>query len=587
MPEAKLWYGFSLGLLILLGQACRTPQALTGNSTRSLPRPDLDEQNLRADSLFIEAEGAKQTGDFKKAIADLSSFIQIRPDNATAPYELSRLFLQMQNAHNALLFARRATELDSSNRWFLLNEADALVLNKKFGDAARVFAGLSRRYPTEQQYPYNEAVLLSRAGDYDTALSLLDSLERLEGPSEDIIFQKQQIYLNQGKLTEATAEINKLLVRYPDEPRFYGLLAEIYSDHSMPDSAIAIYRRLLRLYPGDPQALIALALNYKQKGDDSAYLGYMAQAFANPTFNISDQINFLYPFLKYVVVDTSERRDALILCGMVTRAHPGDPRSYSLLGDMLVECRQSRQALPQYFHALALDHADLQVWQQILRVYSAEGANDSLAQWSRKAELQFPDRYLGYYFEGIARFFLREYTRAIGSLRQSLARGIGDKDLKSQVYSLLGESFQQTGNYPASDSAFYHSLVLDPRNDAVLNNFSFYLAQRGENLPQAERMSRASLDLSPDNYRYEDTYAWILYQEGKYRQARDWMEKVLAHPQARLGPGYLEHYGDILYKLNHMDQALRYWKKARNLGGPSVELDQKITGLSPGARLNH
>ena len=38
----------------------------------------------------------------------------------------------------------------------------------------------------------------------------------------------------------------------------------------------------------------------------------------------------------------------------------------------------------------------------------------------------------------------------------------------------------------------------------------------------------------------------------------------------------LEHYGDVLFHLSRLDDALIYWKKAKAAGDYSDKLDQKI-----------
>jgi len=38
----------------------------------------------------------------------------------------------------------------------------------------------------------------------------------------------------------------------------------------------------------------------------------------------------------------------------------------------------------------------------------------------------------------------------------------------------------------------------------------------------------------------------------------------------------LEHYGDILYRLNRTAEALQWWKKAKDAGEGSEFLDSKI-----------
>jgi len=60
----------------------------------------------------------------------------------------------------------------------------------------------------------------------------------------------------------------------------------------------------------------------------------------------------------------------------------------------------------------------------------------------------------------------------------------------------------------------------------------------------------------------------------KYSEAEEWLAKA-----ARLGPknpNILEHYGDVLYKLNRAGDALIQWNAAKDAGGNSEALLKKI-----------
>ena len=48
-----------------------------------------------------------------------------------------------------------------------------------------------------------------------------------------------------------------------------------------------------------------------------------------------------------------------------------------------------------------------------------------------------------------------------------------------------------------------------------------------EDLQRAEEMSRLSNELEPDNATYLDTYAWVLFQQKRYDEAKQYMDKVV------------------------------------------------------------
>ena len=152
---------------------------------------------------------------------------------------------------------------------------------------------------------------------------------------------------------------------------------------------------------------------------------------------------------------------------------------------------------------------------------------------------------------------------------------ISDTALSGQFLANLGDAYYYTKRYKSSDSAYEEDLKIIPNDDNVLNNYSYYLSVRDTELDKAERMSKKSIFLSPNNASYLDTYAWILYMEGKYKDAKYWEEKSLGN--GGIGDAtVVEHYGDILYKLGDKDKALENWQKAKDMGMKSDLLERKI-----------
>jgi tetratricopeptide (TPR) repeat protein len=530
-----------------------------------------------ADSIFVEAEKQKILGNVPYAIRLFHQFLEASPASPTAYYELALLYGKLKKNQQTLDNAREASLRDTANRWYAIAYANALAMNKEYDSAALVFHRLADREPSRQEFLYNEAVMLSDGKSYRRALDLFTQLEDGVGINEEFVFQKQRIYLKMGKPDSAALEIQKLIDLSPENSRYYGLLAQVYSDNHQPDKAIRVYKSLLNKYPDNPQAMVALGLFYKQKGNDEAFRSYMAQAFGNPRFDINEKIAFVYPYLKYVEVDSTKKKEALTLCRLILNAHPEDPRAHALFGDMYFQCGIPDSALLQYQKTLALDDSRFEVWNQLMVLYAEQGNNDSLLSASRRAVVRFPREPGAWYFRGMALFFAGEDRGSIESLSQALELDIRDKDLKGRIFSTLGEAYNDLRDYQASDSCFQASLRLNPDDDQVLNNYSYHLAERQAHLSRALMLIKAAVALKPDQIMYEDTYAWVLFNMGEYKAAKVWMEKVLDKPEANQHAGYLEHYGDILFKNEEVSQAIRYWKLAKKAGGGSSLLDWKIS----------
>ncbi|HAP60934.1 MAG TPA: hypothetical protein DCR93_16020, partial [Cytophagales bacterium] len=139
----------------------------------------------------------------------------------------------------------------------------------------------------------------------------------------------------------------------------------------------------------------------------------------------------------------------------------------------------------------------------------------------------------------------------------------------------LGDAYNALKQYPKSDRAYEDALRLDPDNLFVLNNYSYFLSLRGENLNRARDLSTRLVELEPDNSTYLDTHAWVLYQLGEYQSAANYLKRAVN--QGSPSGTILEHYGDVLYRLNRVDEALKQWERALEEGGHSELLNQKIS----------
>jgi Tfp pilus assembly protein PilF len=179
-----------------------------------------------------------------------------------------------------------------------------------------------------------------------------------------------------------------------------------------------------------------------------------------------------------------------------------------------------------------------------------------------------------YYFNGLGQLRKKRYREATASLEQARKLSPDNPNFESDVYSMLGDAYNAEKDYTKSDRAYDEALALNPNYDLVLNNYSYYLALRKENLEKAEKMSVQLVKNHPDNASYLDTYAWVLYMREKYKDARKVMERAIATGNA--GAIHFEHYGDILFQLGNIDDAVKQWQRAKNLDNGNPLIDKKI-----------
>ena len=84
-------------------------------------------------------------------------------------------------------------------------------------------------------------------------------------------------------------------------------------------------------------------------------------------------------------------------------------------------------------------------------------------------------------------------------------------------------------------------------------------------------MSYRTVKVESNNPTYLDTYAWILFRQERYEEARIYIEQALA-ADSTLSDVIIEHAGDIYMMAGMPEKALEYWQRALDMGSDNAAL---------------
>ena len=94
-------------------------------------------------------------------------------------------------------------------------------------------------------------------------------------------------------------------------------------------------------------------------------------------------------------------------------------------------------------------------------------------------------------------------------------------------------------------------------------------------LDSAAEMSLKTLKEEPTNATFLDTYAWILFLQKRYDEAKAYIDLTLANDKDPSDVLW-EHAGDIYLMTGDKQKAVEYWQKAIESGGDKTQLERKI-----------
>ncbi|MHC8491799.1 tetratricopeptide repeat protein [Thalassospira sp. SM2505] len=109
-------------------------------------------------------------------------------------------------------------------------------------------------------------------------------------------------------------------------------------------------------------------------------------------------------------------------------------------------------------------------------------------------------------------------------------------------------------------------------NMGAANWLAYHYAVLGENLTEAERLSKQALSVAPDDPGALDTYGLILYRQGRYQEAEEVFIRVnKAMPTAE----HIAHFADNALAMGKAEMARAAYQRALQAGAGPV-LSQTI-----------
>lgn len=551
-----------------------TPREHTGGKERMADDSKTHSKDW-SNAMLISAKKEAITGNIQGSREIFSRYVERYPKDPVGYFELARIEVMLKNYSEAMTLTQKSMELDPSNIWYALFRAEVCQVVGNITEAVAIYEKIVRENPENLDYSYQLAALYLQVEKYNDAIRIYDKIEESAGVSEDISIQKEKIYLHQKDLKGAEKELQRLVTAFPLESRYHSILAEFYMSNGMPEKALDVYKKIVRIDPDNAYIHMSMADYYRKSGDKQKAFEELKLGFANPNLEVDAKISILLTFYTVNQIYNDLRSEAFTLAGILINTHPKDPRVYSIYGDLLTQDQKYAEARETFLKGLAFDSSRYALWEQVLRLDLQLSLYDDLVKLSRKTTELFPDQPLPYLFAGLGNMQLKQNAEALDPLIRGAKMVVNDDQLLAQFYMYQGDALHALDRDTEAYTAYERSLKANDNNAYVLNNYAYYLSLEERDLNKAEKMALKAVNLEPENPSFQDTYGWVLYKQGKFAEAREWIGKAMQSKE-ETSSEVLEHYGDVLWQLGEKEQALEYWIKAQAKGKGSAFLEKKI-----------
>ena len=563
-----------LGVSMLFSCGASRKSTISSNKT-SLPEwkdPLSAEERRKFNHFFLEAVRLKEKGEMDAAFEMYSHCLGIDSQSAATLYELGKLYMYLGQPARGEHFLRKAMQTQPGNYWYKETLAGYYQGKGEDAKAIDVIESMVDQFPSRLEPLMALADLYNRTKDYQKVIHTLDRLEQLDGKSEQISMEKFRMYLAMDNNEKAFSEIESLVQEYPYEMRYLTMLGDVYMENGKEEEAFATYQKVLAQEPEYAPAMLSMASYYEKMGEDSLYRTQLDALLLNQKVETSAKLNIMRQLIM-----RSERgdRDSTKIVGLFDSMLAQEQENADvamLAAQYLLSKRMDEQAKPVLWKVLEIDPENKPARLQLLSFAISKEDLDEVIRICSPAVEYMPEALEFYYYWGVAHYQKDQHDEALEVFKKGV-RQVGtdsDKNMVSDFYSIMGDLYHTKKMNAEAYAAYDSALVYKPDNIGALNNYAYYLSVEKKNLDKAEEMSYKTVKAEPTNNTYLDTYAWILFEKGKYAEARIYIDQALQNGGDKSSV-VVEHCGDIYWMTDEPEKALEYWKQAEKLAAEPVE----------------
>ena len=549
------------------GVTSRSISDLSSRSSLLVPRSSLtSEESLRYNYFFFEAMNQQNAGHYDAAFDLLNRCLDINPNAAEAWFYLS--MYQGEFGHDSLALAsmEKAAQLRPDNATYQEQLAQHYLNARQYDKATAVYEQLAENFRQRSDVLQMLIRLYQQNKNYDGMIDVINRIEEIEGANEEITLSKMRVYEMKGDKKAAWNALKALSDKHPSDLNYRVMMGNWLMQNNRQKEAYKIFADALKEEPDNGYVQASMYDYYRESGQDSLARKMMLDIIVSPKASTESKAIMMRQAIQENEQLGGDSTAILALYDKILQVNPKD----SDMAEMRVAYMTLKQmptdsingAIRQLL-AIAPENAGARL--QLLGSYLRSKDWDSVIAICSEGSRYTPEEMAFYYYEGLAYYQKEEHEEALGSFQRGVAqvKENSNKELVSDLYYFMGDLYHQKGQ---ENKAFVcYDSCLQWKDDHVpcLNNYAYYLSVKGQDLHRAELMSYKTVKEEPQNATYLDTYAWILFMQERYAEAKIYIDQAVACDTDSVQSSVIiEHAGDIYYKNGEPEKAISYWEKA-------------------------
>lgn len=477
--------------------------------------------------VFLGAVTRLNTGDVDSAMVMLERCREIDPEASETYFFLADCYRQKGQDSLKVLMMRKAAELSPENITYKEALLPVYLESNEIDSAIAVAEEIVGGTPERTDMLQLLLQIYSFKKDNAKCLETLNRLEVQEGQTEQLTMSKVQLYNAMGEDKKAYSELKSLVKNHPLDLNYRVMLGNWLLGKDRKKEAMAEYRAVLTEEPDNEAAQMSMMDYYRSEGLDSVADFHRDRILLSPKTQQSTRMLLLKQFIRQQEQSTTDSTAVLALFDRILEGKQPDTQILELKLAYMTMKKMPEDSLKTVLQQVLdqrPEHAQARF--ELIRMAWGKDDHEEMIRLAQPALQYNPDEWAFSYFLGVAYFLNDQLDKCIESLVAASEHvdETKEKELAVEMYSLLGDAYAKTGRPDDAFTAYDNCLRLDPGKIPCLNNYAYYLSEENRDLDRAAAMSLKTIKAEPNNSTYLDTYAWILFLQGRYEEAKIYID---------------------------------------------------------------
>ena len=397
--------------------------------------------------------------------------------------------------------------------------------NENWYKAAESYQEALQKNPAYADAWFNLASCTYQIGEYDLALSHLQSAEKYSRSYSKVQNLKGMIYIALGRFDEARLIFGEILKKYPNDVDARFGLAELDLFAGSLSGAEKYYLEALDRQRTNRNALLSLALVSMEKGNWDT-----ARTYINTALRVHSGDAAVHYLASYILARHGELSDAERQARAAVQIRADYDRAYELLASILYESNRYEEAIDICDYRIGRDRKCASAW-YLKGLCQKQLGNITEAIQTFEA--------------GVSADPYDEMMRAALELLITSSTDIEDSRRPgwAQYHISRAKEYERRFDGPQSRFEYQRALRIDPMNSSARTAFARMLSRDGFNemyLSQLKFIEEQRTKTSSGDEKLTDTQKYELQKNAYTMEALDSLMKNSLATKWNIQPFYLD-----------------------------------------------